>query len=118
VRLEQLAPFVVCYFSVACLLFSFFLAGQGSVCPGAYAGSSQGWLWEYRVPLICSPVGLQNVSQAGLSWHLATWKPSCFFSVTWHGETLFGLRVWGVEVLILLGAFFLPSVAPASQQNF
>jgi hypothetical protein len=36
----------------------------------------------------------------------------------WHGEALYSLGVQGVEVLILLGAFFLPSVAPESQQNF
>jgi hypothetical protein len=50
------------------LLFSFvlFLWGRGSVCPGGYAGLSQGWLWEYCVPLICSPVVLLDVSQAGL----------------------------------------------------
>jgi hypothetical protein len=45
-------------------------------------------------------------------------EPSCFLSVTWWGEALYGLRVQGVEVLIPLGAFFLPSVAPGSQQNF
>jgi hypothetical protein len=27
--------------------FFFFLQGEGSVCPGDYAGLSQGWLWEY-----------------------------------------------------------------------
>jgi hypothetical protein len=54
-------------FSVPCLLFSFFfLQGGGSVCSVASSGLSQGWLWEYCVPLICSPVGLLNVSQAGL----------------------------------------------------
>jgi hypothetical protein len=36
----------------------------------------------------------------------------------WHGEALYGLGVQVVEALIPLGAFFLPSVAPASQQNF
>jgi hypothetical protein len=40
------------------------------------------------------------------------WEFSCFLSVIRHGE------VQGVEVLILLGALFLPSVAPASQQDF
>jgi hypothetical protein len=45
-------------------------------------------------------------------------EPSCFLSVTWHIETLYGLGVQGVRVLILLGGFFLPSVAPASQTNF
>jgi hypothetical protein len=36
----------------------------------------------------------------------------------WHGEALYRLGVQGVKVLILLGAFFLPSVAPASQKDF
>jgi hypothetical protein len=52
------------------------------------------------------------------SWCLVAWEPSCFLSVMWHEESLYGLGVKGVEVLILLCAFFLPSVAPASQQSF
>jgi hypothetical protein len=36
----------------------------------------------------------------------------------WHGEAFHVVEVQGVEVLILLGALFLPSVAPASQQYF
>jgi hypothetical protein len=43
---------------------------------------------------------------------------SCFLSLTWHGEALYGLWVQGVRVLILLGSFFLPSVLPESQQYF
>jgi hypothetical protein len=64
VHLEHPAPSVVCSFSFPCLFFSFFFffAGQGSVCSGGYAGLSQGWLWEYHLPLICSPVGLLDVS--------------------------------------------------------
>jgi hypothetical protein len=45
-------------------------------------------------------------------------KPSCFLSVMWHGEALYGLGVQGVKVLILLGVSFLPSVAPVSQQDY
>jgi hypothetical protein len=41
-----------------------------------------------------------------------------FFSVPCHGETLSGLGVQGVEVLILLAALFPPSVAPVSPQVF
>jgi hypothetical protein len=52
------------------------------------------------------------------SWHLVAWQSSYFLNVTWHGEVLYRLGVQGVEVLILLGAFFLPSVAPVSQQDF
>jgi hypothetical protein len=36
----------------------------------------------------------------------------------WHEEAFYGLGVQGVEVLILLGALFPPSVTPASQQYF
>jgi hypothetical protein len=52
------------------------------------------------------------------SWHLAAWEPSCFLSITCCGEALYGLGVQGVGVLFLLGVFFLPSVAPESQQDF
>jgi hypothetical protein len=43
------------------------------------------------------------------------WQCSCFLSVMWCGEAFHRLGVQGVEVLILLGALFPPSVAPASQ---
>jgi hypothetical protein len=36
----------------------------------------------------------------------------------WYGEAFYRLGVQGVEVLILLGVLFKPSVAPASQQDF
>jgi hypothetical protein len=36
----------------------------------------------------------------------------------WRGEDIHGLGVQGVKVLILLGALFPQSVAPASQQGF
>jgi hypothetical protein len=36
----------------------------------------------------------------------------------WHEETFYRLGVQGFKVLILLGALFLPSMAPASQQGF
>jgi hypothetical protein len=36
----------------------------------------------------------------------------------WDGEAFYGLGVQGFEVLILLCALFLPSVAPESQQSF
>jgi hypothetical protein len=36
----------------------------------------------------------------------------------WCGEALYELGVQGVEVLILLGVLFLPSVASVSQQDF
>jgi hypothetical protein len=36
----------------------------------------------------------------------------------WHGEALYGLGIQGVGILLLPHGFFMPSVAPASQQNF
>jgi hypothetical protein len=51
------------------------------------------------------------------SQHLAALEPSCFLSVTWHGEALYVLGVQGVKHLIL-STFFLPGVAPVSQQDF
>jgi hypothetical protein len=36
----------------------------------------------------------------------------------WYGEAFYGLGVQAVEVLILIGALFLPSVSPVSQQGF
>jgi hypothetical protein len=52
------------------------------------------------------------------SQHLVAQQPSCFLNVILCGETFHRLGVQGVEVLILLTALFLPSVAPASQQGF
>jgi hypothetical protein len=46
---------------------------------------------------------------------LVVWQLSCFLSVAWSREAFRGLGVQGVEVLILLAALFLPSVAPVSQ---
>jgi hypothetical protein len=45
-------------------------------------------------------------------------EPFCFLRVMCCGEAFHRLGVQGVKVLILLGALFLPSVAPTSQQNF
>jgi hypothetical protein len=56
---------VFCFSSL--FIIQFFLGGIGeSLCPGGYVGLSQKWLWEYYMMLICSPVGLPDVSQAGL----------------------------------------------------
>jgi hypothetical protein len=61
--------------------------------------------------LICSPVGLLDVSQAGSGALLFS---QC--NVAWRSFVQAGVQ--GVGLLIFLGAFFLPSVASASQQNF
>jgi hypothetical protein len=52
------------------------------------------------------------------SQHLVAWQPSSFLSVRWCGEAFYRLGVQYVEVLILLAALFLPSVAPVSQWGF
>jgi hypothetical protein len=95
-----------------------FLQGRESICPGGYAGLSQGWLGEYPIDAWCSPIGLPNVSQAGLELCLAAWELSCFLSVTWCGEAFHLLGVQCFKDLILLGALFLPSVVPVSQQVY
>jgi hypothetical protein len=53
-------------------------------------------------------------------WHLVLtcWFAECLPSRFWASIWQFGLGVQGIEVLILLGALFLPNVSPASQQNF
>jgi hypothetical protein len=70
VHSEHPALPAVCPFQFLVYYSGVFFAGQGSVCPGCYAGLSQGWLWEYRVPLICSPVCLHLPSRlgAGVWW--------------------------------------------------
>jgi hypothetical protein len=70
------------------------------------------------VPFIFSPIGLLDVFQAGFEPASGHVGALCFLIVKWCGETLYGPGVQGVEILILLGSFFLPSVAPASLQNF
>jgi hypothetical protein len=45
-----------------------------------------------------SPVGMPNVSQAGLESVSGVQVSSSFLSVTWHGETFHGLGVQGVKV--------------------
>jgi hypothetical protein len=120
--LSAFSPLLLCVsfqFLVYCSVFVVVvLWGRGSVCPGGYAGLPQWWLGEYRAMigvhlLVCRMSPKQVWSRC-----LVAWEPFCFLSVTWCGEASHGLGVQGVEVLILLGALFLPSVAPASQQDF
>jgi hypothetical protein len=92
----------VCSFSIPCLLFSFiylFFVGQGVSLSRGLCWFSQEWLWEYHVMLICSPVGLLDVSQAGLDLASGSVGAICFLSVTWPGETLFGLEGGRFQVL-------------------
>jgi hypothetical protein len=107
-----------CSFAVPGLLFSFSLWGGVSVCPWGYAGLPQGWLWEYHVLLVAHLLVCWMSPKQVWSLCLLVWEPSCFLSVTWCGEALYGLGVQGFKVLIHLGAFYLPSVASVSQQDF
>jgi hypothetical protein len=111
-----------CSFLVPCLLFTFcfVLWGRGGchsvqgamlVYPKDGCGNTTWCLFAHL--LICQMSPKQVWSRS-----LAVQEPSCFLSVTWHGEALYGLRVQGVKVFILLCAFFLPSVAPGFQQDF
>jgi hypothetical protein len=63
---------------------------------------------------------LVNQMSPKLVWSqcLEVWQPSCFLSVTWHGEAFHRLGVQDVEILILLAALFLLSVGPVSQRGF
>jgi hypothetical protein len=74
--------------------------------------------WVILCNAWCPPVGLPNVSQASLEPASGGMRALLFLSVTWHGEALYRLRAQSVKGFILFGALFLPSVAPASQQDF
>jgi hypothetical protein len=52
------------------------------------------------------------------SWHLVVWEPSWFLSVMWCGEAFTVWRFRVSEFWFFLVVFFLPTVAPAPQQNF
>jgi hypothetical protein len=82
------------------------------------ASLSQGLLGEYCVMLGDHLLVCQMFHKQVWSQHLAAWDPSCFLSITWHGEALYGLEGQGFKVLILLDALFPPSVAPVSWQGF
>jgi hypothetical protein len=84
--------------------YSVFFAGWGSVCPGGYAGLSQGWLWEYHVLFICSPVVLHLPSRLGASvW----WRRSLPGFFVYHGvwKLCVGWVFLCVRVLPFLGGF-------------
>jgi hypothetical protein len=116
------APCPLCCvsFSGPCLLFRVFLVFFGR------AGVSLSWGLCWFIPgvdvgILCATYLLTcwSVSPKEVwSQCLVAQEPSCFLSVTWCGEALYRLGAWGVRVLLLLGVFILPSVAPVSQQAF
>jgi hypothetical protein len=102
--------------------FVFIFAGDGewgvrSVCPGGYAGLSQGWLWEYCMIFGAHLFGLLNVSQAGLALLSGGAGALLFSQCNVACDAFHRLRVQGVEVPILLSALFPPSAVPASQPD-
>jgi hypothetical protein len=92
----------------------FFLSGGESVCPGGYAGLSQGWLWEYCMMLVltcwsarclpsrCLPasdrMGALLVSQCNMVWGSFVWAGGsgcqgidfscCFFCPVKSGSSI------------------------------
>jgi hypothetical protein len=70
------------------------------------------------MPVFCSLVGLLDVSQASLELASGGTGALLFFqcNVAWRSFVWAGVQ--DVEALIPVGAFFLPSVALASQQIF
>jgi hypothetical protein len=76
-----------------------------------------GW-GEYHVMLGAYLLVCRMSPKQAWSWHMVAQEPSCFLSVIWYGEDFHRLGVQGVEVLNLLGALFLRSVAPVCQQYF
>jgi hypothetical protein len=113
---EHTAPSAVCPFQFL-VYYSVFFCGMG-------VSLSRGLCWfipgvAVGIPpatylLICwSPSPKQVWSQ-----YLVAKEPSCFFSITWHGEALYGLRVQGVRVLILLGSFFSANCSSSISAKF
>jgi hypothetical protein len=85
----------ILFSSLFIIQFFCFFAGQGPVCPGGYAGLSQGWLWEHCKLLICSLFVLCLPSTFGASvwWHRSPLGFSV--NVEWRGFVLSrGLGCW------------------------
>jgi hypothetical protein len=106
-------------FTVYC---SVFFEGV-SVCPWSCAGLSLGWLGEFHVIrgtylfILPNVVELVAVAAPMVAAAAVVAAHKCS-RVMWCGDTFLGPGVQGVEVLILLGALFLPRVTSVSQQDF
>jgi hypothetical protein len=118
--LKAFRPLCCMSFSVPCLLFSFLFCFV--LFCGVGVGPSRGLCWFIPGVAVGVPCATYLLTYWSVSpkqvWssqaHLAAWDPSYFLSVTWRGEALCGLGVQAVGVSLILGGFFLPSVAPAS----
>jgi hypothetical protein len=106
-------------FSISSLSFIFFFhfAGWGFICPGGMLAFPRGGCGSTLCGL--SAHLLVCVFQAGLELAVSEGMEAFLFSqcnVVWRSSVRAG--VWGVQVLLILGVFFfLPSVAPVSQQD-
>jgi hypothetical protein len=96
-------------------VYLFFL-GWESVCPGGYAGLSQGWLWEYRMGTWCSP--LVCISQAGLEPASGGAGSLLFSQCNVLRRSFVQAGGSGCRSFDSSWCFFLPGVAPAFQQDF
>jgi hypothetical protein len=119
---SRFSPFLRCASSnstpLLCVSFQFLVYCSGFlfVCFGgsvSLPGCILGVAGEYHMTLGAYLFVCQISPRQVWSQHLVAQQPSCFLSVTWHGETFHGVQ--GVEVLILLAALFPPFVAPVSQ---
>jgi hypothetical protein len=106
--------FIVQFFFCMCVGCFLYVWGVGRGGAGGGDQSAQGAMLVYPrdswgnsawclalTCLVCQMTPKQVWSRC-----LAAQEPSCFVSVTWHGEVLYGLGVQCVKVLILLGALF------------
>jgi hypothetical protein len=95
-----------------------FFGGELFLFAGVGGQSAQGAMLVYPRGGWRSPVWSAKCLPSRLGAGGWQQQQSCFLSVRWRREAFHGLGVQGIEVLILIGALFLPSVAPASQQGF
>jgi hypothetical protein len=101
------------------VFFFFFFFGGGECLQGAMLVYPRD-VWgntAWCLMLTCL-VCWMSPKQVWSQWWQWQRQPTCFPSVTWCGEAFFRLGVQSIEVLILFGALFPPSVAPVSQQDF
>jgi hypothetical protein len=118
VCLQHPTSSAVCSFSISCLFNFFWWGGGGSFCPGGYAGLSQGWLWEYHMLLICSPVGLLDISQAGLELASGDVGALLFSQCNVARRSFVRTGSSGCRSPESSCAFFCQVLAPVCQQGF
>jgi hypothetical protein len=82
----------VLFSSLFIIQLKIFFCGMGVSLSRGLAGLSQGWLWEYCMPLICLPVGLHLSNRFGASiwWHGRPPGFQCYIS--WRSF----VKAWGL----------------------